>query len=91
MRTILAILAAKSALKLNRITGSGGTALPGLVAQKLDKNILAKLTVNNFPRASLWLRVLMVRPPLLDWLQISWKKRVLAMSITVPDLIWKEA
>ncbi len=50
MRTILAILAAKSALKLNRVTGSGGTALPGLVAQKLDKNILAKLTANNFPR-----------------------------------------
>lgn len=50
MRTILVILAAKIAFKLNRISGSGGTALPGLVAQKLDKDILRKLTMKNFPR-----------------------------------------
>ena len=50
MRTVIAILAAKAALKLNRLSGSGGTALPGLVAQKLDADILAKLTLRNFPR-----------------------------------------
>lgn len=50
MRTLIAILAAKTALRINRMTGSGGTALPGLVAQKIDSNILAKLTTNNFSR-----------------------------------------
>lgn len=50
MRTFFAILLAKIAFKINRMTGSGGTALPGLIAQKLDPNILAKLTAVNFPR-----------------------------------------
>lgn len=50
MRSLLAILAAKTALKVNRLTGSGGTALPGMLAQKLDRDILQKLVHNNFPR-----------------------------------------
>ncbi len=50
MRSLIAILAAKAALKANRITGSGGTALPGMLAQKLDKDILHKLVKNNFPK-----------------------------------------
>ncbi len=49
MRSLLAIMAAKAALRANRVTGSGGTALPGMLAQKLDKDILAKLVKNNFP------------------------------------------
>ncbi|MCX6806394.1 MAG: Mur ligase family protein, partial [Patescibacteria group bacterium] len=50
MRSLLAIIAAKVALKTNRITGSGGTALPGMLAQKLDKDILRKLVLKNFPK-----------------------------------------
>lgn len=50
MRSLLAILAAKAALKTNRLTGSGGTALPGMLAQKVDKDILQKIVRNNFPR-----------------------------------------
>jgi UDP-N-acetylmuramyl tripeptide synthase len=50
MRSLLAIIAAKTALKANRLTGSGGTAMPGMLAQKLDKDILRKLVRNNFPR-----------------------------------------
>jgi UDP-N-acetylmuramyl tripeptide synthase len=50
MRSLLAILAAKAALKTNRLTGSGGTALPGMLAQKVDKDILHKMVRNNFPR-----------------------------------------
>lgn len=50
MHTLLAIAVAKATLKINQLTGSGGTALPGLVAQKLDSRILAKLTAINFPR-----------------------------------------
>ena len=49
MRSLFAIIAAKTALKANRLTGSGGTALPGMLAQKVDKNILQKLVTNNFP------------------------------------------
>lgn len=50
MRSLLAILAAKAALKVNRLTGSGGTALPGMLALKFDKDILQKLVKNNFPK-----------------------------------------
>ncbi len=50
MRSLLAILAAKTAFKINRLSGSGGTSLPGLVAQKLDHDILQKLAHNNFPK-----------------------------------------
>lgn len=49
MRSLLAILAAKAASKLNRISGSGGSSFPGLVAKKIDKDILQKLVLNNFP------------------------------------------
>jgi hypothetical protein len=34
MRSLLAILAAKAASKLNRVSGSGGSSFPGLVAKK---------------------------------------------------------
>mgnify|MGYP003704734939 CR=1 FL=1 len=50
MRSLLAITVAKAILKVNRITGSGGSSLPGLVAQKFDPDILKKLVQNNFPR-----------------------------------------
>ena len=50
MRSLLAILAAKAAFRINRLTGTGGTSLPGMVAQKIDKDILKKLVKNNFPR-----------------------------------------
>lgn len=53
MRTLLAILAAKTAFKLNRVTGSGGTALPGLVAEKIDRNILRRLASYNFPKGTI--------------------------------------
>ncbi len=52
MSKSLAILAAKAATSLNRITGSGGTALPGLVAKKLSPNILNELTAGNFPKGT---------------------------------------
>lgn len=50
MRSLLAITVAKAILKINRTTGSGGSSLPGLVAKKIDPNILQKLIINNFPR-----------------------------------------
>lgn len=50
MRSLLAITVAKAVMKFSRITGKGGSSLPGLVAQKFDPEILAKLVVNNFPR-----------------------------------------
>ena len=50
MRSLLAITVAKAILKVNRITGSGGSSLPGLVAKKFDPDILKKLVQNNFPK-----------------------------------------
>jgi len=50
MRSLLAILAAKAALKANRLTGSGGSSFPGLIAKKIDNNILEKMVLNNFPK-----------------------------------------
>lgn len=50
MPNSFAIFAAKTAGKINKITGSGGTALPGLVAKKLSGNILGDLTRKNFPK-----------------------------------------
>jgi len=50
MRSLLAILAAKAALKANRLSGSGGSSFPGLIAKKIDSNILEKMVLNNFPR-----------------------------------------
>jgi len=44
MRKFLAILAAETARALSQVTGRGsGSALPGLVAQKVDPNIITKL------------------------------------------------
>ncbi len=50
MRLPATIAISKLALGLNRLTGSGGTALPGLVAQKLQPGILAELAARNFPQ-----------------------------------------
>ena len=50
MRSLIAILAAKAALKVNRLTGTGGSSLPGMIAKRLDKDILRKLVINNFPK-----------------------------------------
>ena len=49
MLQIVAILIAKIIFKLNRLTGTGGAALPGLVAKKIDDQILLHLCQNNFP------------------------------------------
>lgn len=43
MPLFLTLLISKFFLLLNRLTGSGGSALPGLVAEKLDPQILSKL------------------------------------------------
>ncbi len=50
MRTSLTITLAKLAAWLNRMTGSGGSAFPGLVAEKLQSNILKDLAKHNFSR-----------------------------------------
>ncbi|MCL5411340.1 MAG: Mur ligase family protein [Patescibacteria group bacterium] len=42
-RSKLALAFGKLTLKINRLTGSGGTAAPGLIAQKIDPQILSKL------------------------------------------------
>ncbi|HVY53421.1 MAG TPA: Mur ligase family protein, partial [Gammaproteobacteria bacterium] len=42
------IFIAKLTSGLSRITRHGGTALPGLVAEKLNSNILSELAGNNF-------------------------------------------
>ncbi|MSR68228.1 DUF1727 domain-containing protein [Candidatus Saccharibacteria bacterium] len=53
MRSLLAILAAKTVFRINRLTGTGGTSLPGVIAQKIDRDILQKLVNNNFPRGTI--------------------------------------
>lgn len=50
MRTAFTILITKLIFRLNRLTGSGGSALPGLVAEKIQPNILKTLSKNNFPK-----------------------------------------
>lgn len=47
MKKIIAVFFAKIAMFLTRsLRRGGGTALPGLIAEKIDKNILAKLSSN---------------------------------------------
>lgn len=50
MKLPATIAISKAAFRLNRLTGSGGTALPGLVAKRLHSGILADLAKGNFPR-----------------------------------------
>ncbi len=50
VRTAFTILIAKLIFRLNRLTGSGGSALPGLVAEKIQPNILKTLSAHNFPK-----------------------------------------
>lgn len=50
MRKSLTILIAKSIAFILRLVGSSGTALPGLVAEKIDPQILYKIAHNNFPK-----------------------------------------
>lgn len=53
MPVFLTLLIAKSILRLNRLLGlGGGSALPGLVAETLDSNILAKLA-SRIPKGSI--------------------------------------
>lgn len=49
MKTI-AIASAKLSRHLTKVRGGDGRALPGLVAKRLDRHILKKLTHNNFPQ-----------------------------------------
>ncbi len=46
----LAITCAKISRYLAKLNGGDGFALPGLVAKRLDRQILKKLTQNNFPQ-----------------------------------------
>lgn len=48
MRKSFVIICAKLIWRIGRVFGHGGTALPGLVAEKLDPHILPKLAKNNF-------------------------------------------
>lgn len=48
MRKTSAIILGKSALKLNKLSG-GGTALPGLVAEKVSPDLLRYYIEQNFP------------------------------------------
>lgn len=50
MRTRLTIVIAKLIFWLNRQTGSGGSALPGLIAERLQPDILTALGRKNFPK-----------------------------------------
>jgi len=50
MKSLLAITVGKAAIKINRLTGSGGSSFPGLIAKKIDPDILQRLVHNNFPR-----------------------------------------
>jgi len=45
----IALAIAKFTFWLNRLTGSGGAALPGLLAKKIDPQILSHLTKGSFP------------------------------------------
>lgn len=48
MRRTIAIATARAARLISRLLGNSATALPGLVAEKIDPNILEKLAKNNF-------------------------------------------
>ena len=41
---------AKLAKIASRLSGKGGTALPGLIADKIDPNLLHKLTEGSFDK-----------------------------------------
>ena len=49
MKKTIAIILAKSAYSTGRILGKSGTALPGLLAEKVDGNLMSKLVKGNFP------------------------------------------
>ena len=49
MKKTIAIILAKSAYSTGRILGKSGTALPGLLAEKVDGNLMSKLAKGNFP------------------------------------------
>ncbi len=44
----LTILSAKIAFRIGRLFGKGGSALPGLVAERIDPQVLSKLVRGNF-------------------------------------------
>ncbi len=50
MRKSLAIKSAKLARSVGSVFRKGGTAMPGLVAEKIDPQLLGKLVENNFPK-----------------------------------------
>lgn len=50
MRTSFTIAIAKIVFWMNRQTGSGGSALPGLVAERLQPDILKSLAKSNFAK-----------------------------------------
>lgn len=50
MKKRIAIYSAKFAKIASRLSGKGGTALPGLVADRIDPDLLHKLTKDNFPK-----------------------------------------
>jgi len=50
MKKRIAIYSAKLAKIISKISGKGGTALPGLVADRIDPDLLHKLIKNNFPK-----------------------------------------
>ncbi len=50
MRKYIAIQSAKLASSTGKLFRLSGTAMPGLVAEKIDSNLLSKLRKNNFPK-----------------------------------------
>lgn len=50
MRKSLAITSAKLARSVGKVFNKGGTAMPGLVAERIDPQLLGKLVEHNFPR-----------------------------------------
>ncbi|HMT39953.1 MAG TPA: Mur ligase family protein, partial [Candidatus Saccharibacteria bacterium] len=50
MKKKIAIYSAKLAKAASKISGKGGTALPGLLADKVDPNLLYKLVEGNFSK-----------------------------------------
>lgn len=50
MKKSVAIISAKAIRTLGTVFGKKGTALPGLVAEKIDPHLLRKLKQDNFPK-----------------------------------------
>lgn len=50
MKTTFTIVLAKLIFRVNRLSGSGGSALPGLIAEKIQPDILKLLGKKNFTR-----------------------------------------